>query len=132
MVVSLVERSTRGIRRFLKSVGLSVGKCFDERELISLLKGINSRYSDYWLLGWREHRVSDDLTSFVLTIIDPDNDEYMVRINMGVSVVSISVPMRSLNLDDDLTGITVMMSGSTAYITGRILCVRNVRIRKLP
>ncbi|WP_243678432.1 hypothetical protein [Vulcanisaeta distributa] len=44
MVVELTKGSTRNLRRLLKNLGLTVGRCFDDFEFTSLLRSINSKY----------------------------------------------------------------------------------------
>ncbi|ADY00454.1 MAG: hypothetical protein ACP5GZ_00520 [Vulcanisaeta sp.] len=132
MVVELAKGSTRNLRRFLRKLNLAIGKCFDDIEFTSLLRSVNSRYGDdYWLLGWKEHKASDYLSLFVLTLIDKYNEEYVVRIYVNVSTISIVLPTNQLNLTDETTGITMLINGNTANLSGRVFCITNIEIKRL-
>ena len=131
MVVGLIRGSVKGIRKFLRHLGLSVGMCFDDYEFTSLLRSINTRYDNYWLLGWKEHRISSTKSMFILTLIDENNKEYAIRIYVNVGVISMVIPVNSLNITDDTTGITIMMNENSAHLSGRILCITGVKVKRL-
>ncbi|WP_243678431.1 hypothetical protein [Vulcanisaeta distributa] len=84
---------------------------------------------DYWLLGWKEHKASDYSSIFVLTLIDRYNREYVVRIYVSVSTISMVFPINQLNLTDEVTGITMLINGGTVNLSGRVFCISNIRIR---
>ena len=130
MVVEIAKGSTRNLRRFLKRLGLTVGRCFDDFELVSLLRSINNRYGDdYWLLGWKEHRISDRSSLFVLTLIDKHDREYVVRIYVSIGAISMVLPINQLNLADEVSGITMLIDGGTVILSGRVLCISDIKVR---
>ncbi|GAB6946451.1 hypothetical protein JCM16161A_05810 [Vulcanisaeta sp. JCM 16161] len=130
MVVELAKGSTRNLRRFLRELGIVVGKCFDDFEFTSLLRSINSKYGDdYWLLGWKEHKINDYSSLFVLTLIDDRDREYVIKIYVGVGVISMVLPINQLNLAEEVTGITMLVNGSTVNLSGRVFCISNIEIR---
>mgnify|MGYP001773121427 CR=1 FL=1 len=130
MVVEIAKGSTRNLRRFLKRLDLTVGRCFDEFEFVSLLRSINSKYGDdYWLLGWKEHKISDHSSLFMLTLIDKHDREYVVRIYVSIGTISMVLPINQLNLVDEVSGITMLIDGSTVILSGRVLCISGIRVR---
>ena len=130
MVVEITKGSTRNLRRFLKRLDLTVGKCFDDFELVSLLRSINNRYDDdYWLLGWKEHRIGDRSSLFVLTLIDKYDREYVVKIYVSIGAISMVLPINQLNLADEVSGITMLINGGTVILSGRVLCISSIRVR---
>ncbi len=68
---------------------------------------------------------------FTLTVIDNHNIEYLVRIYVSVGMVSMTIPTNQLNLTDEITGVTVLINGNTASLTGRVLCVTGISIRRI-
>ncbi|WP_054853950.1 hypothetical protein [Vulcanisaeta distributa] len=131
MVVELAKGYIRNLRRFLRKLNITVGRCFDEFEFTSLLRSINTKYDEYWLLGWKEHKVSDHSSSFVLTLIDKDDREYVVRIYVSIGTINMVLPANQLHLTDETTGITMLVNGNTINISGRVLCITDIRIKAM-
>ncbi|ADN51169.1 hypothetical protein [Vulcanisaeta distributa] len=133
MVVELAKRSGRDLRRLLRRLNLVTGRCFDDNEFTSLLRSINIKFgNDYWLLGWREHKISTSSSLFVLSLIDRYNREYVVKIYVSIGIISMVLPANQLNLSDEISGITMLINGNTANLSGRILCITNVKVKEVP
>ncbi|GAB6944768.1 hypothetical protein [Vulcanisaeta sp. JCM 14467] len=130
MVVEVAKGSTRNLRRFLKRMDLTVGRCFDDFEFVSLLRSINNKYGDdYWLLGWKERKISDHSSLFVLTLIDNHDREYVVKIYVSIGAISMVFPISQLNLADEVSGITMLIDGGTVTLSGRVLCISSIRVK---
>jgi hypothetical protein len=132
MVVKLVRNSVKEVRDFLSKLGLSVGRCFDDHELVSLLRSINTGDYDYWLLGWKEYDASDRASTFIVMLMDGEYREYVVKVLVSIGTIGITLPINYLDLGDDATGVTIMMGDGVAHISGRILCIRKIRVKRIP
>jgi hypothetical protein len=131
VVVRSIRSSIKRVRKFLNRLGLSVGKCFDEHELVSLLKSVNVKGDGFWLLGWREHGALGNLSTINVILIDRDDREYVIKLLVSVSAVNVTLPVKLLNLSDDVAGVTIMLDNDLAHISGRILCVRGIEISEV-
>lgn len=133
MVVKLARGSTRNLKKFLGGFNITVGNCFDELEFMSILRSINARYSgEYWLLGWKEHKVTGSSSAFTVTIIDGHDKEYAVSIYVRTNTITVTLPVAYLDLADDTTGVTIAINGDLASLSGRILCITDIKVREIP
>ncbi len=133
MVVKLARGSTGNLKKFLGKFSITVGNCFDELEFTSILRSINAKYSnEYWLLGWREHRVTDSSSVFTVTVIDGHDKEYAVSIYVRTNTITVTLPAEHLDLADDTTGVTITIDGDLASLSGRILCITGIKVREIP
>ena len=57
-----------------------MGKCFDEHELVSLLKSVDVKGSGFWLLGWREHDALGSSIMLDVILIDRNDREYVIKL----------------------------------------------------
>ncbi len=67
-----------------------------------------------------------------MSLIDRYNREYVVKIYVSIGIISMVLPANQLNLSDEISGITMLINGNTANLSGRILCITNVKVKEVP
>lgn len=132
MADELLKVKLNRIRRIMKLIGFKAGLCLDNFEVMNKINNEIEKRSrnKIWVLGWSEHSFNDKVVMFI-RLIDEDGDQFLVRIIFNVSNFSFEIPMYNVDAFDDIRGITVMRVGDRIQITGRIMCINDVRVRRL-
>lgn len=131
MVSELLRIKVNRIRRIIKLLGFRKGSCLDNFEVMSKINEIERKSKgELWVLGWSEHSFSDGVVIFI-RLVDGDGDQFLVRLIFNVSSFSFEIPMDNADMFEEVRGITFMRVGDHVQITGKVMCITDVGVRRL-